>query len=104
MSCIQGRLLLGCGQIPVHLLNDSERGPTLEVVLARLMQVNPDMQVLALSATINNVDEIAAWLKASYVTTEWRPVALKEGVLLQDEIQYKDGEARKIEKKQKTQI
>src|SRR5208283_1637866 len=25
----------------VHLLNDAGRGPTLEVVLARLMQVNP---------------------------------------------------------------
>jgi len=83
----------------VHLLNDAERGPTLEVVLARLMQVNPDVQILALSATINNVDEIASWLKAEYVTTEWRPVPLKEGVLLQDEIQYKDGDSRKIEKK-----
>ncbi len=83
----------------VHLLNDGDRGPTLEVVLARLMQINPAIQVLALSATIRNVDEIASWLNAVYVTTEWRPVALKEGVLLHEEIQYKDGDARKIEKK-----
>ncbi|MDH7563265.1 MAG: DEAD/DEAH box helicase [Candidatus Bathyarchaeota archaeon] len=83
----------------VHLLNDAERGPTLEVVLARLMQTNPDIQVLALSATISNVQEIAEWLNAGYVTTEWRPITLREGVLLDDEIQYKDGEARKIEKK-----
>ena len=83
----------------VHLLNDGGRGPTLEVVLARLMQVNPDMQVLALSATIHNVEEIAGWLNAAYVVTEWRPVTLKEGVLLHEEIQYKDGDARKIEKK-----
>jgi len=85
----------------VHLLNDAERGPTLEVVLARLMQVNPDMQILALSATINNVEEIAEWIKAGYVTTEWRPILLKEGVLLHDEIQFKDGDARKIDKKTK---
>lgn len=83
----------------VHLLNDAERGPTLEVVLARLMEVNPNVQVLALSATINNVDEIAAWLEAGYITTEWRPVSLKEGVLLHDEIRYRDGQARNIEKK-----
>jgi len=83
----------------VHLLNDGDRGPTLEVVLARLMQINPDIQVLALSATINNVDEVASWLKAAYVITEWRPVSLKEGVLLHEEIQYKDGDARKIEKR-----
>ena len=85
----------------VHLLNESERGPTLEVVLARLMQINPEIQILALSATINNVDEIASWLKAGFVITEWRPVTLKEGVLLHDEIQFKDGDARKIERKTK---
>jgi len=83
----------------VHLLNEAERGPTLEVVLARLMQINPDMQILALSATINNVQEIAEWLKADHVTTEWRPVLLKEGILLHEEIQFRDGGARKIEKK-----
>ncbi|MGB9713974.1 MAG: DEAD/DEAH box helicase [Candidatus Bathyarchaeales archaeon] len=81
----------------VHLLNEAERGPTLEVVLARLMQTNPEIQILALSATINNVEEIRGWLKADYVTTEWRPILLKEGVLLHNEIQYKDGDARKIE-------
>ncbi|RJS79293.1 DEAD/DEAH box helicase [Candidatus Bathyarchaeota archaeon] len=87
----------------VHLLNEAERGPTLEVVLARLMQINPEIQLLALSATIHNVEEIAEWLKAGYVTTEWRPILLKEGVLLHDEIQFKDGSARKIEKKSRNQ-
>ncbi len=82
----------------VHLLNEAERGPTLEVVLARMLQVNPKMQILALSATMGNVNEIAEWLKAQYVVTEWRPVNLKEGVLLQDEIQFKDGSARKIDR------
>ncbi|HII86188.1 TPA: DEAD/DEAH box helicase [Candidatus Bathyarchaeota archaeon] len=83
----------------IHLLNEAERGPTLEVVLARLMSVNPKMQILALSATVNNVDEIAGWLKANFVVTEWRPVTLKEGVLLHEEIQFKDGDARRIEAK-----
>ena len=81
----------------VHLLNEAQRGPTLEIVLARLMQVNPHIQILALSATINNVDEIAGWLNAKYIVTEWRPINLKEGVILQDEIQYKDGGSKKIE-------
>ena len=81
----------------IHLLNEAARGPTLEIVLARLMQVNPNIQILALSATINNVDEIAGWLSAKYIVTEWRPINLKEGIMLNDEIQYKDGESRKIE-------
>jgi helicase len=82
----------------VHLLNEPERGPTLEVVLARLMQVNPDIQLLVLSATIKNVEEVAEWLKAIPVTTEWRPVTLREGVFHHDEILFKDGGAQKIEK------
>jgi helicase len=81
----------------VHLLNDADRGPTLEVVLARLMQVNPDVQLLVLSATIKNVMEVAEWLKAVAVTTEWRPVTLREGVILHDEVLFSDGGALKIE-------
>jgi helicase len=81
----------------VHLLNDADRGPTLEVVLARLMQVNPDVQLVVLSATIKNVEEVAEWLKAIPVTTEWRPVTLREGVILHDEVLFKDGGALKIE-------
>jgi helicase len=81
----------------IHLLNEAGRGPTLEIVLARLMQYNANIQILALSATINNVDEIAGWLNAKYIVTSWRPINLKEGVILQDEIQYKDNETRKIE-------
>jgi helicase len=81
----------------VHLLNEAARGPTLEIVLARLMQTNPNIQILALSATINNVDELAGWLNAKPVVTTWRPINLKEGVILQDEISYKDGDSRKIE-------
>jgi helicase len=85
----------------VHLLNEPERGPTLEVVLARLMQVNPDIQLLVLSATIKNVEEVAEWLKAIPITTEWRPVTLREGVFFYDEILFKDGGAQKIEKETK---
>jgi helicase len=82
----------------VHLLNDSDRGPTLEVVLARLLQINPDAQLLALSATVKNAEEAAEWLKASSITTKWRPVTLREGVFLHDEIQFKDGDALKVKK------
>ncbi len=85
----------------VHLLNDAERGPTLEVVLARLLQINPTLQLLVLSATVKNAEELADWLKADCITVEWRPVPLKEGVLLQNEILFKDGSALKIEKASK---
>lgn len=75
----------------VHLIG-SDRGPTLEISLARLRQMTPDIQILALSATIRNAHEIAEWLGAESVTTDWRPVILKEGVNLGNHIMFKNGE------------
>ena len=80
----------------IHLIG-SDRGPTLEVSIARLRQMSPDIQVLALSATIRNADEIADWLDAESVTTDWRPVVLKEGVAQGGAITFKDGEVRSLE-------
>jgi len=80
----------------VHLLQDGERGPTLEVALARLKHINPNLQILALSATVRNADEVAEWLKGDYVATSWRPIPLREGVLLHDRIFYKDGGSSQI--------
>ncbi|MEE9592423.1 MAG: DEAD/DEAH box helicase [Thermoplasmata archaeon] len=74
----------------VHLINDPGRGPTLEVTLAKLRQVNPRAQVIALSATIANSAELARWLEAKHVVSEWRPVPLKEGVYFDGGITWSD--------------
>jgi helicase len=80
----------------VHTLIDRDRGPTLEVTLTRLRETNPHAQLLALSATISNADEIADWLDAKSITTDWRPVTLREGVYLDGECQFNDGDAVRI--------
>ncbi len=80
----------------VHLINDPGRGPTLEVLTARLKQVNPGLQVLALSATVKNADEMAEWLNAELVKSEWRPVPLKNGVYHNRRIKFDDGSKRTI--------
>ena len=66
----------------VHLIHDPGRGPTLEVTLTKFRKLNPSLQVIALSATIKNAREVADWLNAELVTSEWRPTPLKEGVFL----------------------
>lgn len=80
----------------IHLLGDSSRGPTLEALLTRLRIVNSKAQVLALSATISNADELADWLGARLVTSSWRPVPLLEGVYCKNSIMFKDGQVKKI--------
>jgi len=80
----------------IHLINSTDRGPTLEVVLARLRQVNPSAQIIALSATISNAFQLAEWLEAELVLSDWRPVILKEGILHNGVINYADGSSQSV--------
>jgi helicase len=64
----------------VHLVDDAQRGPTLEVTLAKLRRRNPELQTVALSATIGNAGAIAEWLDAELVDSDWRPIDLRKGV------------------------
>jgi len=71
----------------IHLIDSANRGPTLEVILTRLRQlINP--QILALSATINNYRELAEWLGAEAVKSDYRPVKLYNGLFLQGKIDW----------------
>jgi len=83
----------------VHLMNDPGRGPTLEITLSKLKQINPRAQIVALSATIKNSQEIADWLKADHISSDWRPVPLKEGVYFDKTILFSDNSKREIEPK-----
>ena len=85
----------------IHLIGN-DRGPTLEVAIARLRQMKPGLQILALSATIRNADEVAEWLEADYIKTDWRPVPLREGVALNDRIIFNDGSTKHIKPLNKT--
>ncbi len=74
----------------VHLLHDPGRGPTLEVTLAKFRRFNPELQVIALSATIGNSKEVADWLDAVHVSSTWRPTPLKEGVYYDGTVHFTD--------------
>ena len=68
----------------VHLLDSDKRGSVLEVTISRLRRLC-DPRVVALSATMPNVDDVAEWLDAPPETTfafgdEYRPVPLEAGV------------------------
>ena len=72
----------------IHLLNDAERGPTLEILITILRQLLKKVQIIALSATIGNPEELAEWLNAKLVVDDWRPVKLHKGVYLDGEIEF----------------
>jgi len=72
----------------VHLLNDTGRGPTLEIIITILKKLLKNSQIIALSATIGNEKELAEWLEAELVEDKWRPVDLHKGVYLEGKIQF----------------
>ncbi|PSQ16281.1 DEAD/DEAH box helicase [Halobacteriales archaeon QS_8_69_26] len=68
----------------VHLLDSERRGSVLEVVVSRLRRIC-DPRIVALSATMENVEEVAEWLDAPPDNTfsfgdEYRPVELHANV------------------------
>ncbi|MFB5612035.1 MAG: DEAD/DEAH box helicase [Nitrosarchaeum sp.] len=81
----------------IHLIGDESRGPTLEMILTKLKLLESKPQLLGLSATITNSDEIANWLNCILVQNDWRPVPLSEGVYDSGEVIMSDGKKFEVE-------
>lgn len=74
----------------VHLMNDPGRGPTVEILITMLRRLLPEVQIIALSATIGNPEELAEWLDANLIIDDWRPVKLHKGVYVKKEIEFEE--------------
>ena len=75
----------------VHLIGDRERGATLEMMLTKIRKHYPQSQIVTLSATVANSDEIADWLACELIESDWRPTKLVEGVYEHGMIRMRDG-------------
>ncbi len=82
----------------VHLIGDETRGPTLEMILTQLKLLDTKPQIVGLSATITNSDELADWLDCKLVKNDWRPVPLSEGVCDAGEVTMNDGKTFEVER------
>ncbi len=81
----------------VHLIGDQDRGPTLEMILTKMKNLENKPQIVGLSATITNAEEISEWLDASLVFDDWRPVPLSEGVYDNGGVTMHDGKYYEID-------
>jgi len=70
----------------VHLLDSDGRGGVLEALITRMKRITKNhVRIVALSATMPNIDEVARWIGAREERTfafdeSFRPVLLKAGV------------------------
>jgi helicase len=76
----------------IHMLDDPSRGPTLEILITKMRRVCGEAQIIALSATVGNAREIAEWLDAGLVESDYRPVKLERGIVLNGKTYYQEGE------------
>ncbi|MEM5779375.1 MAG: DEAD/DEAH box helicase, partial [Candidatus Aenigmatarchaeota archaeon] len=88
--------LIICDEI--HLIGDESRGSTLEVTLTKLRELT-NARIIALSATIKNYEELAKWLDATYITSDWRPVELYEGICFENKIEFPDWKSYELGEK-----
>lgn len=73
-----------------HMIGEYSRGPTMECALTRSKILNPSMRIVALSATLQNMDELSSWLDAHVITHDYRPVPLYKDVLNTEDMQTKN--------------
>ena len=86
--------LVVCDEI--HLINDESRGPTLEILITKLREIS-NARIIALSATIKNIEDLAKWLNANYIASDWRPVKLYEGVFFEGILEFHDWKKYKLD-------
>jgi len=68
-----------------HMIGEYSRGPTIECAITRSRIINPGMRLIALSATLQNMEELSTWLGARVVEHNYRPVPLYQEVLNTEE-------------------
>lgn len=77
----------------LHMIGEGSRGATLEMTLAKVLYTSKTTQIIGMSATLNNVEDLQAFLKAEYYTSQFRPVELKEFLKVNDTIYEVDSRA-----------
>ncbi|MGL4670035.1 MAG: DEAD/DEAH box helicase [Methanobacteriaceae archaeon] len=64
-----------------HMIGEYSRGPTIESAITRAKLINPSLRIISLSATLENMEEVAGWLDSKVVQHDYRPVPLHKEVL-----------------------
>nr|XP_027795566.2 helicase POLQ-like isoform X1 [Marmota flaviventris] len=77
----------------LHMIGEGSRGAILEMTLAKILYTSKTTQIIGMSATLNNVEDLQQFLQAEYYTSQFRPVELKEYLKINDTIYEVDSKA-----------
>ncbi|XP_030873711.1 helicase POLQ-like isoform X6 [Leptonychotes weddellii] len=77
----------------LHMIGEGSRGAILEMTLAKILYTSETTQIIGMSATLNNVEDLQEFLQAEYYTNQFRPVELKEYLKINNAIYEVDCKA-----------
>ncbi|XP_038438172.1 helicase POLQ-like isoform X4 [Canis lupus familiaris] len=77
----------------LHMIGEGSRGAILEMTLAKVLYTSKTTQIIGMSATLTNVEDLQKFLQAEYYTSQFRPVELKEYLKINDAIYEVDSKA-----------
>ncbi|XP_045392646.1 helicase POLQ-like isoform X1 [Lemur catta] len=77
----------------LHMIGEGSRGAVLEMTLAKILYTSKTTQIIGMSATLNNVEDLQEFLQAEYYSSQFRPVELKEYLKINDTIYEVDSKA-----------
>ncbi|KAI1383222.1 P-loop containing nucleoside triphosphate hydrolase protein [Hypoxylon trugodes] len=62
----------------LHMLDDDHRGYLMELIATKLLSLGHEVQIIGMSATLQNIDLLSRWLDAHIYSTFYRPVPIEE--------------------------
>ncbi|XP_058460834.1 helicase POLQ-like [Malaya genurostris] len=81
----------------LHMIGEDRRGVHLEIMLTKIRMIEAGIQIVGMSATIGNLNEIARFMSADIYCRDFRPVELKEYVKCGCDLLEINNSARKLE-------
>ena len=74
----------------LQIITDPTRGPSLELLLTKLITANRRPRIIGLSAVLGRAELLAEWLNAELLVEQHRPVELRKGVLCRGTFTYRE--------------
>lgn len=85
----------------LHMIGDKQRGQNLELLLTKIMYLNKkhrsSARIVGMSATIENINDIAKFVDADVYSRDFRPVELQEYLKIESNLFYINSKAQTID-------